>query len=82
MSILQQVRNNMQRILRTIADEAAVASGMLRRKRKLTGSTLAEILVFGWLENPEASYHQLAETASTLGAKRLHSGSRLRLPKC
>ena len=47
MSILQQVRNNMQRILRTIADEAAVASGMLRRKRKLTGSALAEILVFG-----------------------------------
>ena len=67
MSILQQVRNNMQRILRTIPDEAAVASGMLRRKRKLTGSALAEILVFGWLENPEASYHQLAETASTLG---------------
>ena len=67
MSILQQVRNNMPRILRTIADEAAVASGMLRRKRKLTGSALAEILVFGWLENPEASYHQLAETASTLG---------------
>ena len=57
MSILQQVRNNMQRILRTIADEAAVASGMLRRKRKLTGSALAEILVLGWLENPEASYH-------------------------
>ena len=67
MSILQQVRNNMQRILRSIADEAAVASGMLRRRRKLTGSALTEILVFGWLENPEASYHQLAETASTLG---------------
>ena len=28
MSILQQVHNNMQRILRSIADEAAVASGM------------------------------------------------------
>ena len=67
MSILQQVPHNMQRILRSIPDEAAVASGMLRRKRKLTGSALTEILVFGWLENPEASYHQLAETASTLG---------------
>ena len=26
-----------------------------------------QILVFGWLENPEASYQQLAETATLLG---------------
>ena len=39
----------------------------MRRKRKLTGSALTQILVFGWLENPEASYQQLAETATMLG---------------
>ena len=39
----------------------------MKRKRKLTGSALTQTLVLGWLENPEASYHQLAETASTLG---------------
>ena len=40
---------------------------MLQRRRKLTGRALAEILVLGWLEHPEASYQQLAETASCLG---------------
>ena len=35
--------------------------------RKLTGSALAQTLVFGWLEHPEASYQQLTETAALLG---------------
>ncbi len=67
MSILQQVCDKMQEILRSLPDKAAVESGMLQRRRKLTGSALAEILVLGWLEHPEASYQQLAETASFLG---------------
>ena len=67
MSILQQVPAKMQTILETVADEAGVHTGLVKRKRKLTGSALAQILVFGWLENPEASYQQLTETAATLG---------------
>ena len=67
MSILQQVSDKMQTILRPLADKAAVEAGMVKRNCKLTGSALTQILVFGWLENSEASYHQLAETASTLG---------------
>ena len=67
MSILQQVCDKMQEILRSLPETAAVESGMLQRRRKLTGSALAEILVLGWLEHPEASYQQLAETASCLG---------------
>ena len=67
MSILQQVPDKMQTILETVPDEAAVATGLVRRKRKLTGSALTQILVFGWLENPEASYQHLTETAATLG---------------
>ena len=67
MSILQQVSDKMQTILRPLADKAAVEAGMVKRNRKLTGSALTQILVFGWLENSEASYHELAETASTLG---------------
>ena len=67
MSILQQVIDKMQTILQTIPDEAAVDTGLVKRKRKLTGSALTQILVFGWLENPEASYQQLTETAATLG---------------
>ena len=67
MSILQQVPDKMQTILQTVPNEVAVDTGLVKRKRKLTGSALAQILVFGWLENPEASYQQLTETATTLG---------------
>ena len=65
MSILQQVPAKMQAILETVADEVAVTTGLVKRKRKLTGSALTQILVLGWLENPEASYQQLTETATT-----------------
>lgn len=67
MSILQQVPDKMQMILETVPDEVAVDTGLVRRKRKLTGSALTQILVFGWLENPEASYQHLTETAAALG---------------
>ena len=66
MSILHQVPDKMQAILETVPDEVAVIPG-LKRKRKLTGGALAKILVFGWLENPEASYQQLADTATIIG---------------
>ncbi len=48
MSTLSQVSNTMQQILTTTADEAAQRSGLVRKKRKLTGSALAQTLVFGW----------------------------------
>lgn len=67
MSILQQIPDKMQMILTTIPDKAAIDTGLVQRKRKLTGSVIAQTLVLGWLQNPEASYHQLAQTAQTLG---------------
>ena len=65
MSILPQVPEKMQTILQTVADEVAPQTGCVKRNRKLTGSALAQTLVFGWLEHPEASYQQLTETAAT-----------------
>ena len=67
MSILQQVPDKMQTLLKTVPDAVAATTGLVKRKRKLTGSALTQILVFGWLENPEASYQHLTETAATLG---------------
>ena len=67
MSILRQVPEKMQTILQSVPDEAAVSAGLVKRKRKLTGSALTQILVLGWLENPEASYQDLTETAASLG---------------
>ena len=56
----------MQTILQNVLDESA-ATGSVKRKRTLTGSALTKILVFGWLENPDASYQHLADTAATIG---------------
>ena len=67
MSILQRVPDKMQMILQTVPDEVAQQTGCVKRKRKLTGSALTQILVLGWLENPDASYQHLTETAATVG---------------
>ena len=67
MSILQQVPEKMQMILQTVPDKVAPQTGCVKRKRKLTGSALAQTLVFGGLEHPDASYQHLTETAATLG---------------
>ena len=64
MSILLQVPEKMQS--QTVADEVAPQTGCVKRNRKLTGSALAQTLVFGWLEHPEASYQQLTETVPRL----------------
>ena len=67
MSILQQVPAKMQTFLETVANKVAVDTGLVKRTRKLTGGALTQIFVLGWLENPEASYQQLTETAALLG---------------
>ena len=66
MSILTQVSEKMTEILQDAADQAALDCRFVERKRKLTGSAFVQTLVFGWLENPEASYTDLAETAAVL----------------
>lgn len=66
MSILTQVSEKMTEILQHTADQAALDCRFVERSRKLTGSAFVQTLVFGWLENPEASYADLAETAAAL----------------
>ena len=66
MSILTQVTEIMQKVLQQSADEAAITCGAVRRQRKFKGSTLVQTLVFGWLQLPEASWTDLAETARAL----------------
>ena len=66
MSILTQVTDIMQRVLQESANEAAINCGAVRRQRKFKGSTLVQTLVFGWLQLPEASYSELAQTARAL----------------
>ena len=67
MSILTQVSNIMQEILQNVANDVAQRCGLVQRKRKLTGAAFIQTLVFGWLEAPDASYADLANTAKVLG---------------
>ena len=66
MSILTEVSQKMRETLQSTADQAALDCRFVARKRKLTGSAFVQIVVFGWLENPEASYADLTETASAV----------------
>ena len=57
----------LQSVFTTEADDAAAASGFLRRRRCLDGPTFVQALTFGWLANPQASLGELAELADELG---------------
>jgi hypothetical protein len=55
------------RTVTTAAELAGRESGLVQRSRKLRGDKLAQILVFGWLNHPQATLEQLSQTASVLG---------------
>jgi len=61
----------MAKVLRQVfeVDAPALAArmGVVQRKRKLDGTTLAVLLVLGWLHNPHAGSSALARFAGTLG---------------
>ena len=67
MDIISQVTSAMQTVLTKVADTAAIATGFMKRKRKLTGAGFVQTLVFGWLANPESTYDELAQTAASIG---------------
>jgi hypothetical protein len=49
----------LQSLLTTQADDLAQATGLVQRQRKLTGALWVQTLVFGWMEQPEASLEDL-----------------------
>jgi hypothetical protein len=58
---LDHLAEALQTLFTTDADQAAKDSGMIRRKRKLTGATFVQALVFHWLENPQATIEEVIE---------------------
>ena len=67
MNTLSQVPEKMQHILTTTANAAALETGFVLRNRKLTGARFVQTLVFSWLDDPDAPYTALAQTAGALG---------------
>ncbi len=59
----------LQTLLTTTADHIAAHTGCIQRRRKLTGASLVQTLVLGWLHQPGATLHNLAQMAATLGVE-------------
>lgn len=68
MTSVSQLCHAVQTVLTTVADTAARTTRFVKRQSPLTGSKFVQTLVIGWLDNPDATYEQLAQTATALGA--------------
>jgi len=68
MSSISQVAEAMQRVLTRRAKELERESGFVQRSTaQFYGPTFSQSTVFGWMDNPEASYPQLRHVAASLG---------------
>lgn len=68
MSSISQVAEAMKRVLTTRAKELERETGFVQRSSaQLDGPTFVQTTVFGWMDEPEASYSQLRHVAASLG---------------
>ena len=67
MDILSKVTDEMQEVLTQSADDKAIETGFVKRKRKVTGSNFIQTLVFGWLDNPDATLEELIQVGIKAG---------------
>jgi hypothetical protein len=67
MLVLTDLATHLQTLLITEAEDAARQTGCVRRRRRFSGASLVQTLVFGWLHQPRAPVDALAETAAELG---------------
>src|SRR5260370_18544030 len=68
MGIIAKVGAALQQLFGKIAEQASERSGVIIRKRKFTGLSLARTFVLGFLRNPKASDEELARIAAQCGA--------------
>ena len=64
---LTDLAATLQTLFTSDAEDLATATAFVRRRRKLTGPLFAQVTIFGWLHNPNASLAELAELAAHLG---------------
>src|SRR5260370_33462052 len=70
MSSVPQVASATQRALRTRAKELERASGLVERSSaQVDGPIFAQTTVLCWMNEPQASYSQLQQVASSLGVQ-------------
>jgi hypothetical protein len=61
---LHEVADALHTVFTSDADDAARASGLVVRQRKLTGQAFVQTLTFGWLHNARATLDDLVEFAA------------------
>ena len=67
MTIITRISQAMQHVLTHSATEAARKTGFTQRQVKVTGANFCQTLVFGWLQEPEATLESLCQTGVTVG---------------
>lgn len=68
MPIVTRVAAAVQRVFSTVAEEIGQQCQLIQRQRVFTAASLAKTLVWGFVQNPRASWQELAEVAATCGA--------------
>ena len=64
MSSVTYLSEQLYRLLEERADQIAQQTDCVQRRRKFSGASLLQTLVFGWQQHPDASLEQLASTAA------------------
>lgn len=64
---LSYLAPELQSLFTVEAEHLAQEMRLIQRQRKFSGATLAQTLVFGWLQEPDATLSQLAQMAAALG---------------
>src|SRR6266540_576914 len=67
MSSIEEVAQAIQTVLGEKADELGRGSGFIQRERAMSGGQFAQLLVFGWWTNPQATVEELARCGGSVG---------------
>lgn len=79
MTTLTQVSEAMQEIFYQRANEIAKTSVFFKRQRQLSGSSLVRGLVFGWINDPQATLDTLSQSIGNAGTPITRQGLHQRL---
>jgi len=79
MRTITQASKAMQTVLHKKANEIAEHAPMFTRQRKLTGSSLVRGLVFGWINDPQATLDTLSQSIGNAGTPLTRQGLHKRL---
>src|SRR3954452_21738057 len=79
MTTIPQIAEAMRHVLTTTAQDLERSSGFVQRASKFNGPLLAQTLVFGYWQQPQATLDDLADVADELGCEITGSGIDQRL---